>query len=146
MSVYDVCPVLKSENFTLRLVEQGDAPGLLKVYSDERAVPLFNGDNCNGDDFHYTTLERMLEAIDFTPKIGMNTFMQEFDIPFGYYNSYYSHRSNTAWEPEPINNETILQWKRQCEAEIAKRGLQFHDMGHGWTAEPFGISSTNIAR
>ena len=65
MGVYDVCPVLKSDNFTLRLVERGDAPGLLKVYSDEKAVPLFNNDNCNGDDFHYTTLERMVQAIDF---------------------------------------------------------------------------------
>ena len=65
MNVYDVCPVLKSEHFTLRLVEMGDAPGLLKVYSDEQTVPLFNGDNCNGDDFHYTTLERMEQAIDF---------------------------------------------------------------------------------
>lgn len=65
MSVYDVCPVLKSEHFTLRLVEMKDAPALLKVYSDEQAVPLFNGDNCNGDDFHYTTMERMEQAIDF---------------------------------------------------------------------------------
>ena len=35
----------------------------------------------------------------------------------------------------------MLQWKRECEAEIATRGLQFHDMGHGWTAEPFGLCS-----
>lgn len=68
MDVYDVCPVLKSEHFMLRLVEQEDAPGLLKVYSDEKAVPLFNGDNCNGDDFHYTTMERMEQAIDFWRK------------------------------------------------------------------------------
>ena len=65
MGVYDMCPVLRSDNFTLRLVEMADAPGLLKVYSDEQAVPLFNSDNCNGDDFHYTTLARMEQAIDF---------------------------------------------------------------------------------
>ena len=86
--------------------------------------------------------QNMMEAIDFTPKIGMNTFMQEFDIPFGYYDSYYSHKFNTAWEKEPINNETVLQWKRQCESEIQKRGLKYHDMGHGWTAEPYGLDST----
>ena len=65
MNVYEQCPVLKSERFTLRLVEMEDAPGLMKVYGDERAVPLFNSDNCNGDDFHYTTLARMQQAIDF---------------------------------------------------------------------------------
>ena len=35
----------------------------------------------------------------------------------------------------------MLQWKRECEAEIAKRGLLFHDMGHGWTADPFGLDT-----
>jgi len=86
----------------------------------------------------------MVEEIDFTPKIGMNIFMIEFDNPKAYYDRYYDHRFNEEnREPEPVNPETVLQWKRQCEAEIAKRGLQFHDMGHGWTAESFGIDTTN---
>jgi len=86
----------------------------------------------------------MIEAIDFTPKIGMNIFMIEFDNPKAYYDSYYKHRGNdTNREPEPVNPETVLQWKRQCEAEMSKRGLQFHDMGHGWTAESFGIDTTD---
>ena len=84
----------------------------------------------------------MIESIDFTPKIGMNTYMIEFDNPYVYYRSYYDHVHNTVREPEPVDPETVLQWKRQCEVEIQKRGLRFHDMGHGWTAEPFGISST----
>ena len=85
----------------------------------------------------------MMEEIDFTPKIGMNIFMIEFDIPKVYYNRYYDHTGNESREPEPITAETVLQWKRQCEAEMSKRGLQFHDMGHGWTAEPFGIDTTD---
>ena len=86
----------------------------------------------------------MIEVIDFTPKIGMNVFMMEFEVPKNYYDKYYNHRNNTEnREPEPINAETIVQWKVQCEAELSKRGIQFHDMGHGWTAESFGISSTN---
>ena len=86
----------------------------------------------------------MIEEIDFTPKIGMNIFMIEFDIPKAYYDRYYLHyRNEENREAEPVNADTILQWKRQCEAEIAKRGLQFHDMGHGWTAESFGIDTTD---
>ena len=88
--------------------------------------------------------QNMLEVIDFTPKVGMNVFMLEFDTPKAYYDHYYMHRYNAQnREPEPVSADTVKQWKRQCEVEIAKRGLQFHDMGHGWTAEPFGISSTN---
>ncbi len=81
----------------------------------------------------------MMEAIDFTPKIGLNIFMLEFFKPTFYYHKYYNHEYNPAREPEPVTLDNILQWKKQCEVEISKRGLQFHDIGHGWTAEPFGI-------
>ena len=84
----------------------------------------------------------MLETIDFSPKIGLNAYMIEFDIPKIYYDWYYNHfYNNENREPEPVNADTVLQWKRVCEVEIAKRGLQFHDMGHGWNAEAFGVSS-----
>ncbi len=84
----------------------------------------------------------MMEAIDFTPKIGMNVFMMQFDCPYVYYNRYYSAMHNETREVLPVTGEQMVQWKRQCEAEISKRGLQFHDMGHGWTAEPFGMDTT----
>ena len=86
----------------------------------------------------------MLETVDFYAKQELNVYMLEFDVPLYYYASYYEHRRNeTNRAPEPVSEAQVLQWKRQCEAEIAKRGLQFHDMGHGWTAEPFGISSAD---
>ena len=82
----------------------------------------------------------MIETIDFTPKVGMNVYMLEFDNPSCYYDWYYSHECNdTNREPEPVTDETTLQWKRACESEIKKRGLQNHDMGHGWTVFPFGM-------
>ena len=86
--------------------------------------------------------QAMLETIDYAPKVGMNVYMLEFDNPTVYYNRYYNHTANTCNRPpEPVSPDTVLQWKRLCEAEIAKRGLQFHDMGHGWTADAFGIES-----
>ena len=85
----------------------------------------------------------MLETIDFYAKLELNVYMLEFDNPYYYYDEYYNHENNKANRiPEPVTYEQTLQWKRQCEVEIAKRGLQFHDMGHGWTAEPFGLCST----
>ncbi len=47
---YEKCPVYESEKYLLRLVEASDAPDLLSVYSDEKAVPFFNSDNCHGDE------------------------------------------------------------------------------------------------
>ena len=65
MNPYEKCPVYENENYLLRLLEPTDTADLLLVYSDEKAVPYFNGDNCHGDDFHYTTMERMSAAVDF---------------------------------------------------------------------------------
>lgn len=87
--------------------------------------------------------EIMIESIDFTPKLGMNTVMLEFLVPVSYYRRYYRHTYNEKNRPsEDVSTEQILQWKRECEAEIAKRGLQYHGVGHGWTADPFGIDSS----
>ena len=86
----------------------------------------------------------MIETIDYYAKLEMNAYMIEFDVPYHYYDSYYSHKFNQKNRPpEPVSHDQVKQWKRVCEVEIAKRGLQFHDMGHGWTAEPYGLDSTN---
>ena len=63
--IYENCPIYKKGLITLRQTTLEDAEELLKCYSDEKAVPFFNSDNCHGDDFHYTTIERMKQAIDF---------------------------------------------------------------------------------
>lgn len=65
MNIYETCPRLESEKFILRLFDDNDCDDLLKVYSDKNALPFFNSDNCDGDNFYYSTRERMEEAIDF---------------------------------------------------------------------------------
>lgn len=65
MNIYQTCPTVENKRFLLRPVTEEDCNDLLKVYSDPLAVPLFNSDNCNGDDFYYKTLERMGEAVRF---------------------------------------------------------------------------------
>lgn len=63
--VYKNCPIFENKDYMLRLVSKEDQLDLLRVYSDQMAVPFFNSDNCNGDDFYYTTESRMEQAIDF---------------------------------------------------------------------------------
>lgn len=63
--IYKNCPVLENENYMLRLVEEKDVSDLLEVYSDKNALPFFNSDNCNRDNFYYPTEEKMLEAVKF---------------------------------------------------------------------------------
>lgn len=65
IDVYKKCPVFEGSSYTLRMVTTDDCMDLLKVYSDVKSVPLFNSDNCGGDDFYYTTENRMMEAIKY---------------------------------------------------------------------------------
>lgn len=63
--VYQNCPRLENDRYLMRFISADDCDDLLKVYSDIRSVPFFNSDNCHGDNFYYTTAERMKKAIDF---------------------------------------------------------------------------------
>ena len=97
----------------------------------------YRGECIEGDAYQ----EQQLETIEFLPKIGMNLYMVQFEIPPHY--RYYDHTNNSEnLAPEVTSDRQKLQWKRQCEAEIAKRSLQFHDVGHGFTSKPFGIKGT----
>lgn len=65
MNLYEACPTLENDRFLLRPVEEGDCAELLEVYSDKNALPFFNSDNCDGDNFYYETEERMAQALGF---------------------------------------------------------------------------------
>lgn len=65
MNIYQSCPTLESEKYIIRLFKDEDRDDLFKVYSDKNALPFFNSDNCDGDNFYYSTKERMSEAIAF---------------------------------------------------------------------------------
>jgi RimJ/RimL family protein N-acetyltransferase len=63
-SPYDQCPVIDGENLQLRLVTFEDVADLLNCYSDPKAQPIFNSDNCTSN-FAYSTAEEMKNAIQF---------------------------------------------------------------------------------
>lgn len=60
---YEKCPVYETDNYTLRMVEKGDAKALLKCYSDKKVVKIANADNCTGD-FYFQTIEEMNNYMD----------------------------------------------------------------------------------
>ncbi len=89
--------------------------------------------------------QSMLDAIDFYAKLELNCFSLEWFIPNGYYTRYYLHMGNPNRTPEEVTDATILQWRRQCEVELNKRGMVIIGIGHGWTARPFGFPDSNKA-
>ena len=79
-----------------------------------------------------------LDMIDFVPKVGMSSFMLEHNDEPWYHEHYYHHVMNEENRaPEKITKAQVTQWKRAAETEIAKRSLQFHNIGHGFTIAPF---------
>ncbi|MBD5632524.1 MAG: GNAT family N-acetyltransferase [Clostridia bacterium] len=80
MNIYENCPAFENDKYLLRPVSDADLDGLLKVYSDLKAVPFFNSDNCHGDDFYYTTKERMKQALDFWKQAYENGWFVRFSI------------------------------------------------------------------
>ena len=80
MDIYSACPVLESEKFIVRLLRDEDAADLLTVYSDKNALPFFNSDNCNGDNFYYATKERMADAMSFWKTAYENRWFAKLSI------------------------------------------------------------------
>lgn len=64
-NIYDVCLVLENDVIKMMQTTLADAEALLLCYGDQKAVPFFNADNCDGDTFYYPTLEKMTQAIKF---------------------------------------------------------------------------------
>lgn len=86
-----------------------------------------------------------LGLIDFLPKVGLNLFASQFFLPSFFFDRYYGRMYNDESETcpkEKITNDNVLQWKTAAEIELAKRSLQYHDVGHGWCAEPFGFDTS----
>lgn len=65
MKLYEQLPFYENSHFLLRPVEKEDCGSLLEVYSDKNALPFFNSDNCDGDNFYYKDEKRMADAIRF---------------------------------------------------------------------------------
>jgi len=82
--------------------------------------------------------QSILDMIDLSPKVGMNTYMLEHKETVWHYQHYYKHLNNEKnRKPEPLSEKDCKQFRRVCEVEIAKRGLIYHSVGHGFTFDPF---------
>ena len=119
--IYEECPVYRKSLVTLSQTRMEDAEDLLKCYSDKKAVPFFNSDNCHGDDFHYKTLERMKKAIEFWD--------------FSYQNKYF-----VRWTVIENNTKekigTIEMFHRIAEDEFNHYGILRMDLRSDYETQP----------
>jgi hypothetical protein len=77
--------------------------------------------------------------VDWAPKVGFNAYFTQFREAYTFFERWYNHRENPLLEPEGFTVEQARELKARLAGEIARRGLVFHDVGHGWTCDPLGI-------
>lgn len=79
-------------------------------------------------------LEHVSGIIDWMPKLGFNGYFIQFREAHTFFDRWYSAKG------ERISIERARELTAEAVAEIKKRDLLYHGVGHGWTCEPFGIS------
>ena len=87
--------------------------------------------------------DHVQDLIEWIPKIGMSALFIPFFAPFAFYERWYCHRENPYIESTPVTVEETKAMTREHAAELKKRGLLYHAIGHGWTCEAFGIGAND---
>lgn len=114
-----------------------------KVFVSEKASNRYRGWTIEGSVYQ----ENLMDTIDWIPKVGMNGYFVQFQIPYVFFDRYYQdsngdikflgeHRKSHSISPDEVAAMIEL-----LEIEIEKRDLQYHSMGHGWTNKVFGIDA-----
>ncbi len=86
-----------------------------------------------------SSLEVLLTNIDWAAKMGLNIYFMQFTNPYGFMNRWYEHTRNPYRKNENLQPIDGMRFKDKVAVEIKKRGLSFHDVGHGWTNAPLGL-------
>ncbi len=85
--------------------------------------------------------EHIADMIDWIPKAGMNGFLMQFKNPYEFLQRWYLHQKNEKLGTITFTPEDAVHINNKCCEDILLRGLEYNAGGHGWTTEPFGISS-----
>jgi hypothetical protein len=107
---------------------------------DDRAFYRFRGNNNCGS----YPVESILDAIEWSPKVGLNTWFNEFTNPKRLYNRWYEHTHNFLKTPSPRSDEELMSFHDRTVAEIKRRGMIYHAVGHGWTGAALGLTDSQV--
>ena len=93
----------------------------------------------------FSGLEHVIGMIDWLPKLGFNGYFIQFREAHEFFDRWYTHAGNPHMQGEPISVDQAREFTAAAVAEIKKRDMLYHAVGHGWTCEPFGMSGLGWA-
>jgi len=90
-------------------------------------------------------VEHVLNMIKWIPRAAMNGYFLQYQTPSGFFRRWYNRTDNPMIPPAQtaFEDDDTIHVRRFIDAEILKRGLMYHAVGHGWTCEPIGIHGTS---
>lgn len=86
------------------------------------------------------SLEHVLAVIDWAPKVGLSGYFTQFREGHTFFDRWYGRRYNPLKPPESCTVDQARAYTRSIEDELARRGMVYHAVGHGWTCEAYGIA------
>lgn len=92
------------------------------------------------------SVEHVTDMVDWMPKIGFNGYFIQFREAHEFFERWYAHQNNPYLEGKSISVEEAREFTGKAVAEIKKRDMLYHGVGHGWTCEPFGMSGLGWSR
>ena len=88
------------------------------------------------------SIENMMDFLDWSPKVGFNSFFFQFKYPHTFMEHWYKHINNPLLEPVEWTMEDSKRVFPYLNEAMLDRGLLQHRVGHGWTSEVLGCSAT----
>lgn len=90
--------------------------------------------------------ENLRDIIEWSPKIGYNSYFIQFKNAYPFLKKWYSHEGNEFLKDEALTYEKAEKYTKSLEGEIKKRNLIYHGVGHGWTCDPLGFPVLEIEK
>ncbi|HUS81117.1 MAG TPA: DUF4838 domain-containing protein [Armatimonadota bacterium] len=85
-------------------------------------------------------LEHVLDMVEWMPRVGYNAYFLQFQVAGYFWRLWYEHRLNPEWgDARELTEDECEKLDRQVIAEVKRRGLILHQVGHGWTAAALGL-------
>lgn len=86
-------------------------------------------------------LQNVRDLIDWLPKLALNSYFVQFRDPYVFLNRWYGRSDAGANTAEPFTPEISNAMMECIQDDLDTRGLIYHGVGHGWTADAVGIDA-----
>ncbi len=131
------CRFLRPGKAGEKIPEKAISADMLTVFVDEKPSYRHRGICIEGGN----AFEHIYNMIDWLPKVGMNGYFMQFQIPSAFFRNFYQIE-NPYFPRKSIDTPEIAHIWPSLEEEIILRGLNYHAVGHGWANESLGIHAT----